>query len=122
MDSAACLKRITGHTPTVLVTTVGPNGNEGAATCATTPTQLFQAASSFWSPTIVQLVPAGVDSPHKNISSIVVQANVDSAEVAVSHWAVKGATANYKNKTFATLAVVQNLEHEQRIIWDTTAQ
>ena len=100
MDTAACLTRMHGRTPTVLVTLQDAH----EANTSISPNQLFQAASSFWSPTALQLISTA-SNPQ--------QTKHDNDEVAVSYWTVKSAS---KKETFA-ITVFQNLDHEQRIVW-----
>jgi len=107
IDTVACLKRMHGRTPSVAVTIqqdpttnamtspFGSSSNSKGSDVAS----WFRSASSFWSPTVVRASP----SPDGLSSN-------DQDEVAVSHWTIAGEVS-------AQYTVLQNLDHEQRIVW-----
>lgn len=95
-----------GRSPTVLVSlqdSIEPISS-------VTRNQLFQAASSFWSPRALQLVTT--DAASSNLQLRPKHGSED--EVSVGYWAVQGTTTK---KTLASFLVLQNLDHEQRIVW-----
>jgi hypothetical protein len=111
VDTAACLKRTNGRIPTVLVSLQDANELNAASV---TPNQLFQAASSFWSPTALQLLPTVASS-----NRLLQPRDDNEDEVVVSYWNVNLAT---KKETLAAFTVLQNLDREQRIVWDAAGK
>lgn len=106
MDTAACLHRMHGRLPTVLVTL------EHQDAAAAPANQYFQSLS-FWSPTSLQLVPAAIVVAAND--STAMRHAADGDDVAVSHWTVEHTATEEK---IATLRVVQNRALEQRIVWE----
>jgi len=107
IDTVACLKRMHGRTPSVAVTIqqdpttnamTSPFGS-GSNSKGSDVASWFRSASSFWSPTVVRVSPSS-DGLSSN----------DQDEVAVSHWTIVGEVS-------AQYTVLQNLDHEQRIVW-----
>jgi len=73
-----------------------------------TPSQLFLSASTFWSPRVLDVLPAdGNNASQKH----------DNDEVAIGHWIVK-----FKKESVAEYSILQNLDHEQRIVYSTKAK
>ena len=131
MDTAACLKRTSGRPPTVAVTlqcpqqhpptestgrttTINNNSNNNSSSISSVETW-FRAASSFWSPLVLRVVRDTTSAPwppqHNNSNNNSSSNNPDPDEVVVRQWIVQGGTAT------ARYAVLQNLDHEQRIVW-----
>jgi len=127
MDSVACLKRMHGRLATVVVT-VQTNQQEASGNTSTTTASAssksssveawFRAASNFWSPVVLRVLPSN-SNPSSDGSSnagLALAAPQDQDEVAVSQWNVhEGGT------TVALYAVMQNLDNEQRIVWAAAA-
>ena len=128
MDTVSCLHRMHGRLPTAAVTirqdtttmtTTQPKNQQHhyRGSGGDAASSLFRAAGTFWSPVTLRVTPAVAATSNSN--------HDDPDEVAVSHWTVVGGenSGSFETTTTATAAqytVLQNLDHEQRIVWWAT--
>jgi hypothetical protein len=105
LDTSAYLNRKYGRTPTILISIRGSNDTSSHSVP-------FQTASSFWFPLYVEIVPT--------ITPLVGQAerkHDDGHDIVMGQYSIQ-VVSTCDKKGIATMSVMQNTNHEKRLVWD----